>query len=338
MTISANVSLLAQSTSQSNRLNDLRSTLDDLQRQSTTQKKYDTYAGFGTDALNLQRLHSSQPLLQSYMDNIDTVSNTMTLMNTSLSQISDVGNQLVQAIQLQLQGGQANMQTIRAQAQQGLSFVEDLMNQNINGHYIFAGSDVTNQPFVDNSTLNSNFQNQLTGWLAGTVSNAQLISTTDSFNASNLGLSAGLAAAGPITARIDQNLDVDYTIKADQPGFQDILRALTFAANLPYPDPSTDVATPTQFNDILNHVLDLTTNGVKEIDDTTQQLASKFNLIKSIRDTHASDMDLEQTQMDKIENADPTSALVSMQALQTQLTASYQVTSMISQMSLTNFL
>ncbi len=338
MTITGNISFLAQSSAQSNRLNDLRATLDDLQRQATTQKKYDSYSGFGTDAVNLLRLKSDQPLLQSYLSNIDQVTTRMNLMNSSLSEISKVGNQLLSTIQLQQQNGGVNVNAVRQQAQQGLKFIEDLINQNIGGHYLFSGSDVANPPFVDDSTLNSNFQNQITSWLAGGITNAQLINTTDGFSATNLGLSAGLSTAGAVTARIDHNLDIDYTIKADQPGFQDIIRALTFAANLPYPDPATDVATPTQYNAILDHIITVATNGVQEVNDTSQQLASKFNLIKSIKDQHTADVGVSQTQIDKIENADPTSVLVSMQVLQTQLTASYQITSTISKLALVNFL
>jgi flagellar hook-associated protein 3 FlgL len=338
MTITGNISFFAQATSQSNRLNDLRSLMDDLQRQATTQKKFESLSGFGTGTLNLLRLRNEQPLLQSYMDNIDQVSTRMTLMNTSLSKISEVANQMINTINLQRQNGQINVAAVQQQAQQSLKFVEDLINQNIDGHYLFGGSDMTNPPFVDDSTLNSNFQNQIAPWLAGTITNAQIKATTDGFSLTNLGLSAGLPAAGTVTARIDHNLDIDYTIKADQQGFQDVIRALAFAANLTYPDATTDVATPVQYNDLLDHILDMATDGVREVNDTSQQLASKFNLVKSIRENHASDLGVGQTQIDKIENADPTSVLTSMQVLQTQLTASYRITQTVSQLSLVNFL
>ncbi|MCK5518992.1 MAG: hypothetical protein KAI61_06215, partial [Alphaproteobacteria bacterium] len=153
MTISSNVSFFAQSISQTNRLNNLRSTLDDLQRQITTQKKHETFSGFGTDSLTLQRLRSSQPLLQSYLDNIDKVSNRMNLMNEAMSTISEMGNQLVTAIHVQSQSGQEGIETINQLAQQSLQFVEDLINQTLDGHYLFAGSDVMSQPFINDTIL-----------------------------------------------------------------------------------------------------------------------------------------------------------------------------------------
>lgn len=335
MTILGNVSLLAQSTLQSGRLNDLRSLMDDLSRQVTTQKKFDDYAGFGTSALDVQRLRGQKPLIQTYMNNIDRVSTRMTLMNTSLSNISKIGTSLVSSIQTLIQNGPASINSIQQVSRQGLQTIEELLNQNIDGHYLFAGSDVNNPPFLDDSTLNSNFVTQINSWLA-TGDNTTLINNTDGFSGTALGLSSGLAASGNVTARVDDSLDIDYTIKADQPGIRDILRGLAFVANLPIPA-ATDTATRADFNTIMLHILPTVQNAVQEVNGISQQLAGKFNLLKTIKDNHQSDLDLVQTQIDKIENVDPASALTQMQALQTQLTASYQVTKVVSQMSLTNF-
>ena len=338
MTMSTNGSGYAQSTSQASRLNDLSKTLDTLQRQVTTQKKYETFSGFGADSFTLQRLRSVEPLLQSYIDNIDKVSLRMDLMNEAMSTISELGNQLVTAIHIQGQGGEDGMATINQLAQQNLQFVEDLINQTMDGHYLFAGSDVTSQPFINDTVLNSNFKNEVDIWLAGGQTNAQLIATTDGFTTDNLGLSPGLAASGNITAHIDQNIDIDYTIKANEEGFEEILRALAFAANLQYPDPETDVATPEQFEEILNHILSVIGNGIQEINKTAQQLASKYNLVKTIKENHVRDLNMVSTQIDKIENVDTTSTLLSLQMIETQLTASYQITKIVSELSLVNYM
>jgi flagellar hook-associated protein 3 FlgL len=161
----------------------------------------------------------------------------------------------------------------------------------------------------------------------------------DGFNANNLGLASGLANSGALTARISSNMDIDYTVKADQPGFQDILRGLAFFANLKYPDPAAgDLATPAEFDAALKHGADILTRGVQEMNDSVKLLDSKFALMKDIKENHRSDMDLLLTQIDRIENVDPSSAIITMQLLQNQLTASYQVTKIVGQLSLVNFL
>ncbi len=332
----SNVSLLGQSTAQSQRLADLRQQMDDLSRQVTTGQIADTYSGLGTNAQPLLVLNNQQPLLQTYQNNITSVSNTMTLMNNALTNISDVGNQLVTAIQTQLQNSPANIQNIQQIAQQGLQTVEAMINQNNNGQYLFAGSDNSSPPFTDDSTLNSNFKNQINNWLA-TGDTATLFNTTDGLSGASLGLSAGLAASGNVTTQIGDNQNVDYTIKADQPGFQNIIRALTLVANTPYPA-GADVATATQFSDVMNHALTTAQAGVAQVNGTTQELAGKFNLVKAAQTNNSSDLSLVQNQISTLTGADTTTAISEMQALQTQLTASYQVTNMVSKLSLVNFI
>lgn len=338
MTTSNSVSFLSQSLQQSSRLISLRSTIDTLQRQVTTQKKFENFSGFGTTAINLQRLHNTQTLTDTYLNNIATATNRMSLMNTSMSKISELAKQLITAVNT---GDTSNMASINQLAQQNLKFVEELANQQLDGHYLFGGSNVTNQPFADHSTLNSNFVNQINTWLANPAptANTTLLNTTDAFTATQLGLSNGLAASSASTIRIDQNQDLDYTVKADQSGFQDIIRSLAFLSNIKTPDPSVgDVATAAQLNNVLSHITTVLSRGVQAMNTSTQQLASKFNLIKSLQEAHKADQSLFQSQIDGIENADPASAIISMQALQMQLTASYQVTKIVSQMSLVNFI
>jgi flagellin-like hook-associated protein FlgL len=338
MTITSNISLLAQSQLQSSRLNDLHSTLDDLQRQITTQKKFDNFSGFGTDAINLQRLHTTKTMTDSYLHNIDAAISRMTLMNQDMTKLSSIGSDVIHAMGT---SDVTNMQSLNQFAQQSLQFVQDILNEQSDGQYLFAGSDNTNQPFIDSSTLNSNFANQVNTWLANAApnANATLFNTTDGFTTSQLGLSSGLAASGTVTAHIDQNVDLDYTVKADNPGFQNLIRSLTFLAHLKAPDPAAgDVATKAQFDAVLDHIHDTLTSSIQEINNTDQQLVGKFNLAKDVQDNHQSDQALLTTQIDTLENTDPNTAIIQMQSLQTQMTASYQITKIVSQMSLVNFI
>lgn len=332
----SNVSLLGQSTAQSERLATLRQQMDDLSRQVTTGQIADTYSGLGTNADPLINLNAQQPLLETYQDNIGTVSNTMTMMNDALTQISGVGNQLVTAIQTQLQNSSTNYVSVQQLAQEGLQTVESMINQNNNGQYLFAGSDGSNPPFVDNSTLNSNFTNQINSWLA-TGDTTGLISAVNGFSATSLGLSPSLATSGDVTTQIGDNQTVDYTINADQPGFQNIIRALTLVANTPYPS-SSDVATPADFQTVINTALTTAQQGVQQINNTATTLAGKFEQVNAAKTNNTTDLSLVQNQISTLSSADTTTAISEMQALQTQLTASYQVTNMVSQLSLVNYL
>lgn len=336
MTSTVNISLLGQSTAQTSRLIDMRRQLDDLTRQVATQQKSETYSGLGTDAIKIQYLNKQEPLLQSYLSNINDASNNMTMMNNALGSISQVGTDLINSIQTLLRNGTDSLGNIKQIVEQGLKTVQDMINQNINGRYLFAGSEVGTPPFIDDSTLNSNFITQITNWLASGDTDT-LAATVDGFSPTNLGLSPGLASSGNVTTRISDNINIDYTLRADDTGFQNLIRGLTLISNLSYPS-STDVATPSDFTDLMNYALEIVQSAVEEINDSTQQLAGKFNLLNAAKKNHTSDLQIVQTQISAITSVDSTDALVRIQALQTQLSASYQVTNIVSQMSLVNFL
>jgi flagellar hook-associated protein 3 FlgL len=273
-------------------------------------------------------------MTEGYLNNIETISPRIEMMSKIMSQLSQLGAQLLSAVHLRSGN---NIDSVNQLAKQSLSFAEDLINQKLDGRYLFSGSDTENKPFINDGTLNVNFENEVTAWLAGGGNNS-LTTAVDGFGAEELGFSSALADSGVVTARVSQSLDIDYTVKADQPEFQDIIRSFAFLANLKSPDPNNgDVPTDQEFSDILDHAAGVLGTGVQEMNDANQQLASKFNLMKSLKEVHLSDMDIFQTQIDRIENIDPQSAIINMQSLQNQLTASYQVTKIVGQMSLVNF-
>jgi len=340
MAVTTNVSFLAQSTSQISRLKELHSSLDDLQRQVTTRKKHEDFSGFGVDALNLQRLRASKNMTENYLKNIDTVSRRMDLMNQSMNEIIKVSRQVLNAVQVQGQSAATEMKSVNQLAADSLKFVEDLINQTFEGRYLFAGADAETAPFIDHSTLNSNFINRISTWLGG-GGNAGLTSAIDGFTSTNLGLSPGLATSSPVTMRIDDSIDIDYTVKADHAGFKEIIRSLTLLANLKYPDPvgpPPDVATPAEFQGMLDYASDKLSKSIQTMSDTSKSLASKFALTKSIKDNHEQDLQTMLTQIDDIENVNPSDAILSLQSVQSQLTAAYQVTKIVKDISLVNYL
>lgn len=335
-----NVSLLSQSTAQANRLKRLQDQLDVLQRQVSTQKKYDNFSGYGSQTMGLQRAHGIKVQLESYLSNISTVSDRMEMMNKSMSKITEVCNQMVTAIHLNGQNGAEGMASLKQKAQQNLAFIQDLINQQYDGRYIFAGANTTSPPLVDSSGLNSNFLNQVNSWLAGGGTTA-LFSATDGFSIANLGLAPGLPTAGNVTVHIDNSTDIDYTIKANDPGFTEILRSMAFLANMDYPDPvgpPPDVATEAEFATVMDHISTTLSSGIQSMNTATQQLASKFDLIKSMKESHQTDLGIMLQHIDKIENVDANEAIVSMQIIQTQLTAAYQVTKIVKDLTLVNYI
>ena len=339
MTVIGGVSFLAQSTAQTNRLSDLGTQLADLERQITSGKKYDTLAGFGgAVAQNVQRVRVDRASLQAYIDNITSVNNRVQQMNQAMTSAQKSVQQVVDSINSALQTSSVDVPAIITLAKSALSFVEDLSNLNIDGRYLFAGSDTTSAPVIDDAQLNANMQTEVANWLNGTNSNAQFQANVDGFSASQLGMNPALSSSGGVTVRIDQSTNIDYTVKADTDGFQQMIRALGLMANLKVPDSSTDVPTTAQLNDMMTKVVSLAKSGLDQMTNAQAQLGTKSALISSIQDTHTKDASALDGLIGSVEGTDTTEAITKLQALQTQLQASYSVTSTLSKLSLVNYL
>lgn len=334
--VSNSISFLGQSLSQINRLNDLRATMADLQRQMTTQKKYEDFSGLGIDSFSVQSLRADATETQTYLDNVKSVTLRIQLMSKSIMRAADIGRQLVDSIQNR-EGG-LDIGVIKQLASEGLEFMRDLLNIKVDDRYLFSGSATTTEPFSDLNTLNTNFQNETTDWLAGTNTTAQFIANAEGFTSTQLGLDPNLSTAGNVNMRVSEFLDIDYTVLADSGGFQDVIRALAYASNMVAPDPAFDIPDEQEMNDVLNQIVAIAQRGVEALDSSNVTLGSRFNLIKSLEEGHEQDLNLFKSLTEDREGVDTTEVISSIQFLQTQLTSSYQVTGLISQMSLVNYL
>jgi flagellar hook-associated protein 3 FlgL len=330
------ISFLGQSLSQVNRLKDLRVTMADLQRQMTTQKRYENFSGLGTDSFAVQSLRADATQTQTYLDNVKSVTLRINLMSKSIMRAADIGRQLVDSIQNR-EGG-LDIDVIKQLAGEGLEFMRDLLNIKVDDRYLFSGSATTTEPFSDLNTLNTNFQNETADWLSGVNTTAQFIANAEGFNATQLGLNPTLSTAGPVNMRVSEFLDIDYTVLADSDGFRDVIRALSFAANLEAPDLMVDIPDEQEMKAVLERIVVIARQGVAALDSANVTLGSRFNLIKSLEEGHEQDLNLFRSLTEDREGVDTTEVITSIQLLQTQLTSSYQVTGLVSQMSLINYL
>lgn len=336
--ITPGVSLLGSSDAQTGRLNAMRRKMDDLVRQMGTQKKYDTLSGFGLGAQTVLQLHADSDQLQAYSDNIDAATRNMTTMSDSMGKITDAVNKLVSALQSQPQNGQFDVTLIGNLAQQTLTFISDVANLNISGRYLFAGTDSQTAPVASLNTLNANLQTEITNWLSGANTTNQAIANVGALSGTNLGFSPTLSSARNLDVRIDDATEITYGAIADRCGMQDVLRAIGLMANLRPPNPATDVPTNVQFGQLIDYVTGVARDAVAEIQSSQGAMSGTLSLAGNVQETHKQDINLFTAQMAKLEDADATDVITQLQALQTQLTSSYQATRIVSQMSLANFL
>ncbi len=339
MTTISNISFLAQTTAQNNSLSSLNSQIATLEQQISSGQQNPTLAGFGgTVAQSVLQTRVDASNLQSYLDNITTVNNRIGQMNQALTSAQSAAQTVINGISSAIQQSTANVPALIDLAKSTLPFIENLANLNINGRYLFAGSDTSAQPVTDDAQLNANMQSEVTNWLNGTITTAQFQSDVAGFSSTQLGLNPALSTSGAVNAQIDQNTNIDYTVKADTGGFQQVIQALGLLANLKVPNSGTDVPTTDDLDKMLSQVSHLAQSGVDQLAQSQGQLGNTSALITHIQDDHRQDQATLNSYLSTTENTDTTKAVTQLQALQTQLEASYNVTSTLSKLSLVNFL
>lgn len=337
MPITLNVSTFARSKAQSARLLDLSSQMDNFQRQVTTQKKYDTYTGFKADSYNLQNLKSKTIKIESYVVNIDKASTDMDQTINFLSTISEIADQVKSATLLR-ENDQNGIESLALFARTNLQLLQDILNEKgLDGNYLFSGTNLSSETYVDPDTLLSTTSSEITDWLNGTITTTQLETNMEALNSANLGFSSALDSAYVKKIQISDNLNTEYSINGNIQGVQDIVRALSLLANIEYPD-AADVATESDLEEILTYTSKLLGTGVIAINDEVAELSSSFDFIKNIQESHSDDLALYENEVQDIENVDPSETLIKMQLLQTQLETAYQVTSIVAELSLVNFM
>lgn len=335
---SSTVSFSAQTKQQSTQLLDLRNTLNELQRQVTTQKKHENLSGFGTDAQRIQRLRTDNAQSNAYIDTVDRVTLRTTQMSDAMLEISRVAREVTESFTLQTQNGEVDIDAIRTVAQQNLVYLQDLLNSKHGDVYLFAGNASLTAPFDNDTVLNNNIQNEITDWLAGGQTPTQLTTDIEALSGTALGYSTALGGSGDVHAKVDTNVEVNYTVKADSAALTDIVRNIALAANLQYPDPSVDVATDDEFHQIIDSLASSLAAGADALDQDNYNLSNKAKLMQNIQNRHIEDRATLENLIGEAEDVDTTEVLVQLQALQTQMTASFEATNIINSLTLVNFL
>jgi flagellar hook-associated protein 3 FlgL len=282
-----------------------------LEEQITTGLVSQNYAGIASQASQLVSLNAAQSQQQGYIDTINTVNTTLQSMSLATTTIASLVQQF--GSELQTNAYNTTGTTVQSQAQALLSDIGDYLNTSDGEGYIFGGSDTTTPPY-DQSGLPS------PGDLTTSVSGAP---------------PAGYYAGNDdeAQAQIDTNLSVQYGVSADNPAFEQAIRALNFIANAPAFDVNnaTDVANVNQAESLLN------TAGT-QIQQLTAQIGMQQSELTNAQQVHQQSLTLAQSSISNIEEVNPATAITELDTLQTQMESSYQTVNILQNLTLANYL
>jgi flagellar hook-associated protein 3 FlgL len=282
-----------------------------LQQQISTGLVSESYSGLAPQAAQLVSLTGQQAQQQGFINTINAVNTRLQTMSLVTSTIAT----LVQQFSGQLPTNAYNTTgtTIQQQAKALLANIGDYLNSQDGEGYIFGGSEDSTAPFNASGLPNP-------GDLSTLVNGAP-----------PGGYYQGNDAVQ--SAQIDTNLNLSYGITADNSAFEPIVRVLNFLANsgpLNQNNP-TDVANVNQAEQLL-------TGAVTGVQQLNAEIGMNQAELQNTLEAHQQSLTLAKSNIGNIENVDPATAITQLDALQTQLEASYQTVNILQNLSLAQYL
>lgn len=358
-----NVSTLGQALDQAERIKMTQLQLSVMQTQIATGKKTQLFEGLGTDVIASKRARESLTKIGNYMNNIDIADRRLKMMVTAMNEIKEQAKAVLNAVEIQTQQGEIEIDAIGDLARNTANFLNDLINERDGDRYLFGGSETMTPPLSDTGTMDTYILSQLNLWVGSTIDTDQLINSYRGrggaeLNDTLIGYSAPLSSgtAKSVYVRVEDNSEIDYTVFANSQGLRDIVAGVNMLANLDQvvdevtldadDNPLTTTTAPgaTQqeqndnffkfFNDLgamMNQALDLVDNELYQLSQSQAQLAK-------IKQSHKLDQNILKDTISQVEDADMNEVAVRLNSLQIQLEASYRVTASISSLTLANFL
>lgn len=326
---------------QKDKLSNLRMSLLDAQRQIATGKKSDIYAGLGTRVQEVQRLRADINIMESYNKGIDAASIRGNLMDAALSKSLDIARDISKSISLTpAEGNEPDITTIQTLATSSFDFLKELLNTESNGRYLFAGSNISTPPYADDSELMASVQAEMDAWMNGTQTVDDFLANVNALTGTDLGYSLDLNSATAVKVRVDDGRDVDYTVLANNDGMSNLVRVAAVLSQLEFPDESDPsvFATKQEYYQVLREMKNIIDTSIDGITQSQANLAVARNNMQDSQDRHVQDIAALNNIVASIENVDPAEAIVKLQAIETQLNASYNTIAAIRNLSLVNFL
>ena len=315
----------------------LRQKLNNTQAQISTGKKGTMLSDLGgSGASNALSYRNSQSMVQSYIGNLNTVKSRVSVMDQSMTSIASSARDTLSTLRSQLQSGKPLDDITRNDAATNLQSILSKLNVKLDGRYLFAGSDVGNAPMGDQTALQTNVASAVSSFMAApSLTQADVTNGLQAINGTSLGFSNSSLAADPVTVRADDGRELDYTVKASNSGFSDVVRGMTLVANLPKP---TNAAETQKYWTMVNSAMDLIDKGSRQIDTNQAILGGTAKQMTNLLADHEDTSLTMDNYIGSVEDIDMADASSRLQQLSAQLQISYQVTASLKNLSLVNFL
>lgn len=277
--------------------------------QVSTNKAAQRFSGIAADARRLVNLKTEHSRLSQFMTNNQLVDQRLQVMETNTTQIFDITTDLRTTLVQALSGGVSTAIPLQDIAQSMLDRIQGLLNVQVGGRYLFAGS-ITNRPPVD--FTDSNY----------TVPGPAIPSAADK--------NYYQGDATKLSTRASDNLTLAYGINADETGFEEIIRALQLVITT-NTSPPPDEARLSEALRVVNLALD-------DIPPLVARIGGSRSSLESANTEHDETLLLAERSINDLENVDIVKAITLLSADRLTLEASFAALAQMRDVSLVNFL
>lgn len=325
----------------------------------STGKKADLFSELGPRAAATLTLRAREDETNAYLTTNTLLQgklqSQLDAVNSVRSEVLGVLNNVLANASSPLTGAE----TLQMQARNALEVVVAQLNVSLNGEALFAGTRTNAPPLTQwtksnpdtglspSSVIQAIISGppsdlaQMQAMLADVEAVFASTYTTDpdaNFEATFYRGTPALDNAGQpsprATARIEPGLTLEYGVQANDAPFRDILRGLAMLSAFDV----TDITDPETYGAWMNEVALALGNGAQAVLSVSAEIGFRQQSVDTASKRLEALSMVQTRQISELESADPYDAATRLSALQTQLRASYEVTSQLNGLSLLNYL
>jgi len=285
-----------------------QSSVADTHVQISSGKKSQDYATISSNSFELVSIERSIDRTVQFKENIDRAQMRLEVMESSIATMSDRATEVLSIISQGLSGDNMADLPLQQFATTFSTEVEALLNTQVEGRYLFAGTatdtipvDITDAAYTPQAGLPGTFTAD-TGYYQGDTA--------------------------VLSVRADDNFELDYGITADESAFEELLRALSY---MDYAGANSDVT-------VLEESFSLMKSALDGLSDLRGQIGANSKVLLKTHESHSDFLTFAENTASGIEDVDVAQATTEMSFAQVQLQGSYLALSRVSNLNLLQYL
>lgn len=316
-----------------------------LQTEASTGLLADPVKSMGAGVATFYALQSTQAQQSSVQTAATAVGNRLTVMQTALTSLNSLTSDIsTTALKADITAGNNGAEVVSAEAGGALDQMLGLLNTTYNGQHVFSGNNSGAPSVVSSSSLPGGLMDQVNAIVSSAVSAkggvplsasdmAGLESSLDSVVGPSGTAFTGTDNGQPVRVSTGGTQSLSYDMKANSQPFQDIMKGMVMLSliNSGSLDGSAKKQALTDSTQLLN-------GGLTELTNNTALLGAKQSQLQTISDNQKAAAAATQLQIATMDAADPYKTATELTNLKTQLQVTYEITSMIGQLSFVDYM